>query len=35
MYRLDVDYAKRASLRLDLVILLRTIPAVLALDGAA
>ena len=35
MYRLDVDYAKRASLRLDLVILLRTIPAVLTLDGAA
>ena len=35
MYRLDVAYATGASLRLDLSILLRTVPAVLGRDGAA
>jgi len=34
MYRLDVEYAEQASLRLDLCILLRTIPVVLSRDGA-
>jgi lipopolysaccharide/colanic/teichoic acid biosynthesis glycosyltransferase len=35
MYKLDVVYAKRASLRTDLEILRRTIPVVLGCDGAA
>ncbi len=35
MYRLDVAYAKEASLRLDLSILIRTVPVVLGRDGAA
>ncbi|HYV22433.1 MAG TPA: sugar transferase [Candidatus Bathyarchaeia archaeon] len=35
MYRLDVDYARRASLWLDLEILLRTVPVVLGHEGAA
>ena len=35
MYRLDVAYAAQASLRLDLSILLRTVPVVLGRDGAA
>ena len=35
MYELDVRYAAQASLRLDLEILLRTVPAVLGRDGAA
>ena len=35
MYRLDVEYAERASLGLDLGILVRTIPVVLSRDGAA
>jgi lipopolysaccharide/colanic/teichoic acid biosynthesis glycosyltransferase len=35
MYRLDVAYVAGASLRLDLSILLRTVPVVLGRDGAA
>lgn len=35
MYRLDVEYAERASLLLDIGILLRTIPVVMGRDGAA
>jgi lipopolysaccharide/colanic/teichoic acid biosynthesis glycosyltransferase len=35
MYRLDLAYVSSASLRLDIEILLRTIPAVLKRDGAA
>jgi lipopolysaccharide/colanic/teichoic acid biosynthesis glycosyltransferase len=35
MYRLDLDYVADASLGLDLRILVRTLPAVLARDGAA
>jgi lipopolysaccharide/colanic/teichoic acid biosynthesis glycosyltransferase len=35
MYRLDVTYVAEASLRLDLTILLRTVPVVLGRDGAA
>jgi lipopolysaccharide/colanic/teichoic acid biosynthesis glycosyltransferase len=35
MYRLDVDYVGRASLLVDVRILLRTVPAVLCRDGAA
>jgi lipopolysaccharide/colanic/teichoic acid biosynthesis glycosyltransferase len=35
MYRLDLTYVSTASLRLDLEILARTIPAVLKRDGAA
>ncbi len=35
MYRLDVEYAERASLGLDLGILIRTVPVVLSRDGAA
>jgi len=35
MYRLDVAYVAEASLRLDLSILLRTVPVVLGRDGAA
>jgi lipopolysaccharide/colanic/teichoic acid biosynthesis glycosyltransferase len=35
MYRLDVAYAERASLLLDLRILVRTVPVVLGRDGAA
>ncbi len=35
MYRLDVAYAERASLALDLRIMLRTVPVVLSRDGAA
>jgi lipopolysaccharide/colanic/teichoic acid biosynthesis glycosyltransferase len=35
MYRLDLDYVAGASLGLDLRILVRTVPAVLARDGAA
>jgi lipopolysaccharide/colanic/teichoic acid biosynthesis glycosyltransferase len=34
MLRLDVEYVERASLRLDLVILLRTLPAVVGRVGA-
>jgi lipopolysaccharide/colanic/teichoic acid biosynthesis glycosyltransferase len=35
MYKLDVAYARQASLRTDLDILRRTVPAVLGCDGAA
>jgi lipopolysaccharide/colanic/teichoic acid biosynthesis glycosyltransferase len=35
MYQLDVAYVARASLRMDLRILLRTVPVVLGGDGAA
>jgi lipopolysaccharide/colanic/teichoic acid biosynthesis glycosyltransferase len=35
MYRLDERYAAEASFLLDLSILLRTVPAVLRIDGAA
>jgi lipopolysaccharide/colanic/teichoic acid biosynthesis glycosyltransferase len=35
MYKLDVVYAKRASLRTDLDILWRTVPVVFGCDGAA
>jgi lipopolysaccharide/colanic/teichoic acid biosynthesis glycosyltransferase len=35
MYKLDAWYAGEASLRLDLEILVRTIPVVLGRDGAA
>jgi len=35
MYRLDVDYVTQASLRCDLGILVRTVPAVLRHEGAA
>jgi lipopolysaccharide/colanic/teichoic acid biosynthesis glycosyltransferase len=35
IYRLDVAYAEEASLRLDVSILLRTVPVVLGRDGAA
>jgi lipopolysaccharide/colanic/teichoic acid biosynthesis glycosyltransferase len=35
MYRLDLAYVSSATLRLDVEILLRTIPAVLKRDGAA
>jgi len=35
MYRLDVDYVTQASLRCDLGILARTVPAVLRHEGAA
>jgi lipopolysaccharide/colanic/teichoic acid biosynthesis glycosyltransferase len=35
MYRLDAEYVARASFGLDLAILARTLPAVLARDGAA
>jgi lipopolysaccharide/colanic/teichoic acid biosynthesis glycosyltransferase len=31
---LDVDYVRRQGFRLDLIILLKTIPAVLALVGS-
>jgi lipopolysaccharide/colanic/teichoic acid biosynthesis glycosyltransferase len=34
MVRLDVDYARRRSLRLNLWILVRTVPAVLGARGA-
>lgn len=35
MLRLDITYVDRCSLRLDLAILLRTIPAVISRSGAA
>jgi lipopolysaccharide/colanic/teichoic acid biosynthesis glycosyltransferase len=35
MYRLDAEYATRASLAVDIQILLRTIPVVLGCEGAA
>jgi lipopolysaccharide/colanic/teichoic acid biosynthesis glycosyltransferase len=35
MYRLDVEYARRASLLFDLRLLARTVPVVLGHDGAA
>jgi lipopolysaccharide/colanic/teichoic acid biosynthesis glycosyltransferase len=35
MYRLDERYAAEASFLLDISILLRTVPAVLRIDGAA
>ena|SRR2546422_1328193 len=35
MYRLDIAYVARASLLLDLQILVRTVPVVLSCDGAA
>jgi lipopolysaccharide/colanic/teichoic acid biosynthesis glycosyltransferase len=34
MLRLDCEYVRRASLTLDLIILARTVPAVLATKGA-